>query len=306
MKVLVTGGAGFIGSNLTKELVEAGHDVRVIDNFSLGVMSNIKDIAKKIKLINGSITDEALVLKAVKGCDYVFNLAAASSAPMFDDDPRKGYNINVLGFLNVLEASRRLGVKRVMFASSSSIYGDAPMPQREDMKVVPPNFYSATKLANEDSARLYSEIFGLETAGFRFFSVYGPNERGKGRFANTVSQFMWSMKNDEVPVLFGDGSQSRDFIYVRDVAKALMLAMDAGSEISGHFFNLGTGTRNSFNDIINILNDVLAKNITPKYVDNPIKNYVGHTLADISKIKGMLGFKPQYKLRQGIELIKHL
>jgi UDP-glucose 4-epimerase len=306
MKILVTGGAGFIGSNLTKDLVNAGHEVRVMDNLSLGVESNLRDIMKKIKLINGSITDEKLVSDAVKGCDYVFNLAAASSAPMFDEDPRKGYNVNVMGFLNVLEASRRLGIKRVMYASSSSIYGDAPLPHSENIKVVPPNFYSATKLTNEDSARLYSDVFGLETVGFRFFSVYGPNERAKGRFANIVSQFMWKIKNDEVPVIFGDGSQTRDFTYVTDITKAMILAMNAKNDVAGHFFNIGTGKRNSFNDIIDILNKIYGKNIKAKYVENPIKNYVAHTMADISKIKKMLGYKPTYTLGQGIEMIKDL
>ena len=304
--VLVTGGAGFIGSNLTEDLINRGYEVRVLDNFSLGKEDNLKEIKDKIKLISGSITDEKLVFGAVDGCDYVFNLAAASSAPMFDEDPRKGYNVNVMGFMNVLEAARRHGVKRVMYASSSSIYGDAPMPQKEEMKVTPPNFYSATKLVNEDCARLYTEVFGLETVGFRFFSVYGPNEKAKGRFANIISQFLWKMKNDEVPVIFGDGSQTRDFTYVKDITKAMILGMEADSKVAGHFFNIGTERRDSFNDVIKLLNKALGKDIKPKYVENPIKNYVAHTMADITKIKEMLGYEPEYTLEQGIEMIKDL
>lgn len=303
MKILVTGGTGFIGSNLTKRLVENGHDVRVFDDLSLGREANLKDVMKQIKFIKGDITDKYLVFSAVRKCDYVFNLAAASSAPMFDEDPREGYKVNVMGFLNILDASRRQDVKRVLYASSSSIYGNIPMPHNEDTKVMAPNFYSATKMANEEAARLYTEIFNLDTVGFRFFSVYGPNEVHKGKYANIVSQFLWAMQSNLVPVIFGNGSQTRDFTYVDDVIDALLLAMTADNRVAGDFFNIGTGNRSSFNEVIAILNEVLNKDIKPEYTKNPIKNYIIHTMADISKIKKTLGYKPTYTLRRGIEMI---
>lgn len=304
MRILVTGGAGFIGSNIAEALVDAGHDVIVLDNFSLGRRENLSAIEDKIKIVDGDVRDTETLEPLVKGTDYVFHEAAASSAPMFDSDPRTGVDVNVNGFLNVLELSRRHDVSGVIYASTSSLYGGISGRQKEDACVVPPNFYSVTKFAREHLARLYAKNHGLQTVGFRYFSVYGPHERPKGRYANIISQFLWEMQEDRPPVIFGDGSQSRDFTFVADVVRANILAMEAIKKkrkgVSGESFNVGTGRAATFNDIVRLLNAAMKKKIKAKYVRNEIKNYVQDTLADLSKAKKFLGYSPQFSLKEGI------
>jgi UDP-glucose 4-epimerase len=298
MKVIVTGGAGFIGSNLTEGLIEKGHEVVVIDNFNLGVEENLKGLDHTFYKLDISNARDLEDVFAKERPDIVFNEAAHSSAPMFDRDPRRGYEVNVLGFANVLFLSQRYDVKRVVYASSSSVYGLNPCPQSENQKVIPPNFYSATKLENENFARIFTQKTGLETVGFRYFSVYGPRERAKGRFANTLSQFLWDLKKDIPPVIYGDGKQTRDFVNVKDVVRANILAIKNG--VPGEVYNLGTGESASFNRVIEIENDLLGKDIKAKFVKNPIHNYVMDTLADISKAEKELKFKSRISLEDGI------
>ncbi len=304
MRILVTGGAGFIGSNIVEALVGAGHDVIVLDNFSLGSRDNLSDVEAKIEIVDGDVRNTETLEPLVKGADYVFHEAAASSAPMFERDPRAGTDINVNGFLNVLELSRRHGVSGVIYASTSSLYGGISGKQKENASVVPPNFYSVTKLAREHLARLYTKNYGLPTAGFRYFSVYGPHERAKGNYANIISQFLWEMMEGRPPAIYGDGTQSRDFTYVADVVRANLLAMEAIRKkrhgVSGESFNVGTGKAATFNDIVKILNASLKKKIEAKYVKNEIKNYVQDTLADLSKAKKFLGYYPKFSLKEGI------
>lgn len=306
MKILVTGGAGFIGSNLVKELVKQGHEVTVLDNYFLGCEENLKDVKDKINLVVGDIKDFELVNKLMKGVDFVFHEAAASSAPMYDKNLQEVVSFNIKGFLNILISAEQNNVKRVIYASTSSIYGDLDIPHKEEMLVTPPNFYSATKYSMEHLAKIFTEKYALETVGFRYFSVYGPNEKAKGRYANIISQFLWDMKDGKRPVIYGDGEQTRDFTYVKDIVKANILAMDMEKKIGGEVFNIGTGKRNSFNEIIEILNKVLGKSIKPVYIENPIKNYVSHTLAGIKKAEKLLGFTAKYSLVEGIKLIKDL
>lgn len=302
MKILVTGGAGFIGSNIVEGLIE--NEVVVLDDFSLGSVENLENVKDIVTLIKGDVRKENDIKKA-GNVDVIFHEAAASSSPMFDKDPRNGYAVNVDGFLNILEFARKNDAK-VIYASTSSIYGSLPIPHSESAKVEPPNFYAASLYARENIAKLYSDIYGLETIGLRYFSVYGPHEKAKGRFANTVSQFLWSMKKGKSPIIYGDGSQTRDFIFVKDVVKANLLAMEKAKRLSGEVFNVGSGVAKSFNDVVKILNSVLGKNIKPKYVENPIKNYVYHTLADTKKAKEKLGFEAKVTLEEGINIIKDL
>ncbi|MBI5347244.1 MAG: SDR family NAD(P)-dependent oxidoreductase [Candidatus Aenigmarchaeota archaeon] len=305
MKMLVTGGAGFIGSNLTEILVENGHEVVVLDNLFLGKKENLSSAVDSIEFVEGDVCDRQLVFEIMKDVDYVFHQAAASSSPMFAKDLRGAVAVNVDGLINVLEAAKMYGVKRVVHACTSSIYGNNPVPHSEDMHVEPPNAYAASKFAAEHIGRIYSAENGLETVGLRYFSVYGPHEKAKGKFANTVSQFMWDMKDGRTPVIFGDGSQTRDFTFVRDVAAANILAAKRPG-ISGQIFNVGTGVSKSFNDIIDMLNAGLGTSITPKYVNNPIKNYVKDTLADTRKAEKMLGFRARISLEEGIKEIVSL
>jgi len=299
-KVLVTGGAGFIGSNLTKRLVGLGYEVTAIDNFYLGKIENLEKVVDKIEFYEMDIRDKNKLreLFESKKFNYVFNEAACSSAPMFDKDPRYAMDVNLNGFLNILQLASENKVKRLVYASTSSIYHDLKPPHREDMLVTPKSFYTISKYFAELAARQYWNEHKLETIGLRYFSVYGPNEVHKGRFANTISQFLWLMREDESPVIYGDGKQTRDFIYVEDVVEANLLAMRNGSP--GEVYNIGTGKSTSFNEIVKLLNRFLKKEIKPKYVKNPIHNYIPRTEASIGKAKRELKFVHKHSLEEGI------
>ena len=293
MKFLVTGGAGFIGSNLVEELVKT-NEVIVVDNLHTGSLKNLKEFKNKIKFINkscGEITSEE-----IGEIDGIFHLGIPSSSPMYKED-RSLVGKAINDFLNILELARRENCK-IVFASSSSIYNGNPVPWKEDMDIKVTDFYTEARYAMERLADLYHQLHSVEWIGLRFFSVYGPKERYKGKYANLVSQFLWAMKKNETPVIYGDGEQRRDFIYVKDVVNACVLAMN--SDKIG-IFNVGTGKDYSLNELIDILNDTLEKNIEPKYVENPIKNYVQNTKANTEKAKKELGFEYKYSLKEGIE-----
>lgn len=300
MKVLVTGGAGFIGSNLAEALVEKGHDVTILDNFFLGVEKNLAKIGNNVKLVKGDIRDYDLVLKLTKNMDVIFHQAAASSSPMFRENLKDALSVNIDGTVHVLNAAKINNVKRVVYASTSSIYGNAPSPLREDMPVKPVNFYASSKLMKEHLAALFGLEYGLETVGLRYASIYGPHEEGKGRFANLVSQFLWAMKKGEQPIVYGNGKQTRDFTYVKDICQANILAATTKKKMIGEVLNAGTGKATSFNKLIEILNMMLATKLKPKYVKVPIKNYIDTQMHDITKISRALGYKPQYTLERGI------
>ncbi len=299
MKALVTGGAGFIGSNLVDLLLQKGADVVVLDDLSLGVPGNV---SKDASLIDGSVTNLEILTKTLSGVDVVFHLAAKSSAPMIEEDPIQGEEVNVGGFLKVLHAAKENGVKRVVYASTSSMYSAVKPPHREDVPVVPRTFYEQNFFSREQLARIYSDTFGMETVGMRFFSVYGPKERHKGRYANLVSQFLWAMMRGERPVIYGDGTQTRDFVYVRDVCLALYLAGTVKG-VSGGIFNVCTGKNTSLNELVAIISDVLGVHTEPRYVENPIKRYVHDTLGDPTKAREALGFEAEVDLKTGVEIL---
>ena len=300
MKILVTGGTGFIGSNLVEALVADGHSVTVLDNFSLGKMENLTSVKNKIKVMNGDLRDLETVKKATKGVDIVFNEAAASSSPMFINDLKNAVSVNVDGFINVLNACRINDVEKLVYASTSSIYGNSKPPLREDMLVTPVNFYASTKLLNEHLAILFSREYGLETIGFRYMSIYGPHEESKGIYANLATQFLWAMQRNEQPVIYGDGTQTREFTYVMDVVAANLLAMNLKKNIGGEILNIGTGTCTSLNNLVAVINKILGKSIKPKYVKNTVKGYIDAQLSDITKIKTILGYAPKYTLEKGL------
>jgi nucleoside-diphosphate-sugar epimerase len=303
MKCLVTGGAGFIGSNLAREAVERGWQVRLLDNFYLGSSENLSSLKREIKLINGDIRDRKTIDAATKGIDYIFHQAAVSSSQMFVPDPSEGFSVNVQGFANLLFHAHKNGVQRVVYASTSSIYGDLPTPHREDMFIKScPNHYAASKLASEYLAKAHTLQQGLETVGLRYFSVYGPREERKGKYANMISQFLWGMKREETPVIYGDGFQTRDFTYVKDIVEANFLATKK-KRASGEVFNIGTGRSTTINAAVSLLNKNLGTNLKPKHVRNPIKNYVCHTLADTEKAKNLLGFEAKTSLEKGIKIL---
>jgi len=293
LTALVTGGAGFIGSNLVEELVRGGEDVIVLDNLQTGSLRNLEGL--DVEIVTMSCND---IPRLDVNADMIFHLGIPSSSPMYKENPLLvGEAVN--GFIAVMELARRCGA-RVVYASTSSLYNGLEPPHREDMVIRVTDYYTEARFAMERIAELYRRLYGVSSMGMRFFSVYGPKEESKGRYANMVTQFLWGMMRNEAPVIYGDGSQTRDFIYVKDVVRALMLAMD--SDYNG-VLNVGTGRAHSFNDVIRILGSKLGVEMRPKYIENPIKNYVQHTLADTGKAERCLGFRAAYSLEEGISEI---
>lgn len=301
-KVLVTGGAGFIGSNLCNTLVKKGYAVTALDNLFLGKKTNL---GEKVKFVKGDVRNIKDLEKAGKDFDYVVHLAAASSAPMFSNDLWDSYENNVMGFIAVLEYCRKHKVKKLLYASTSSIYGNNPTPLTEDQQVWPPNYYSVTKYAMENTAHCYKKQFPeMELIGFRFMSVYGLNEKHKGEFANLASQFSWDVFEDRAPVLYGDGTQQRDFTNVKDIVQAIILAIETKRSFGSTIFNIGTNKAYNLHILVDKINKVMGKNVKPKEIVNPVKEgYVRKQLADIKKIKKELGFKPTVELDEGLKEI---
>jgi UDP-glucose 4-epimerase len=300
-KALVTGGAGFIGSNLVEELVDQGVDVVVLDDLYLGSTDNLEEVEDEIEFVQGTVEDSETVEEAVEGCDTVFHLAARSSAPMHKENPAEGVRVNVEGFVNTVEAAKQEGVRKVVYASTSSMYGSVDTPHMEDKGEMPTNLYSASKMSREMYASAYSKTLDMHFTGLRFFSVYGPHEKAKGKFANVVSQFLWKIQEGESPKIFGDGTQTRDFTFVEDIVQGIVKAAEVREKTDGQYYNLGTGRETTFNEVMEELNDIMGTEVEAEHVDNPIDNYVERTQADISRAEQDLGYEPQYSFREGLE-----
>jgi UDP-glucose 4-epimerase len=289
--VVVTGGCGFIGSNLVERLVKEGCSVVVFDSLHTGSLKNIEGL--DVEFFNEPYNRLAEI---VPEAEVVFHLGIPSSSPMYRRNPELvGEAVN--DAIRIFGYAKNVGCK-VVYASSSSIYNGNKVPYREDMPVYVTDFYTECRYAIERMAKLYNILFGVKSVGLRFFSVYGPKEEYKKQYANIVSQFLWLMRRDEPPVIFGDGTQTRDFTHVYDVVDALILAWKKDFECE--IFNVGTGVAHSFNEVVEILNRLLGKNIKPIYKPNPIKNYVYHTLADTTKAERLLGFKAKITLEEGL------
>lgn len=295
--VLVVGGAGFIGTNVVRTLLGRGAKVVAIDNEFLGRWSNLEGVP--CANVKGDVLDAALLERTLteNKVTHIVHLAGFTSAPMYDEDPRGRIGANFEQFLNVLEAARR-HVLPVAYASTSSFYARSPKPFREDAPIVPATPYELGKYIMEQAAHTYHLQYGVRANGLRFFSVYGPYEEHKTRYANNITQFYWSVKNGVAPVVFGDGSQTRDFTYVGDLVDALLLVLEKGR--GSEVYNIGTGREHTFNEMIRIINEELGTDVQPRYVANPLKNYVQETLADTSKIARELGWKATTDLRAGI------
>lgn len=296
--VLITGGAGFIGSNFCN-INKDKYKIIALDNLFLGDKSNLDE---DIQFIEGDACKKE-DLDNVGKVDFVVHLAGTSSAPMFMDDGFvNGYVNSVQSFVTVLDWARKNGTKKVIYASTSSLYGNNPLPLLENQNVTPINHYSVTKRMYEYCAQCYNKVYPeMDIIGFRFMSVYGPNEEAKGIYANLISQFCWDMARDLSPVIYGDGTQTRDFTNVRDVVQGLTLAIETEKKLGADVFNIGTGTGTAVKDIVDALNDAFGKDIDAEYIENPVKeNYVQGQYADISKISEVLGYKPTVKLEDGI------
>ncbi len=300
---LVTGGAGFIGSNLCEVLLDRCYKVRCLDDLSNGKKSNVDLFISdpNYTFIKGDIRDLDTCMKACEGVDYVLNQAAWGSVPRSIEMPLKYEEINILGTLNMLEAARQNQVKKFVYASSSSVYGDEPnLPKQEGREGNLLSPYSLTKKVNEEYGRLYSKLYGLDTYGLRYFNVFGKRQDPNGAYAAVIPKFIKQLLNDEQPTINGNGKQSRDFTFIENVIEANLKACKASSEIAGEAFNIAYGGRSYLIDVYNSLCKALEKEIEPIFGPDR-KGDIMHSNADISKAKKMLGYEPSWSFERGIK-----
>jgi len=299
-KYLITGGAGFIGSNIVKTLVNNGEDVRVLDNLSTGTLENIKPFLKQIEFIEGDITNLEIARKSVSKIDFVLHHAAIPSVQRSIDEPIITNNSNILGTLNMLIASRDARIKRFIYAASSSAYGDSPMkPKNESMETDPKSIYATQKLTGEQYCRNFYTLYGLETICLRYFNVFGPNQDPKSVYSAVIPLFIRKMLNNESPIIYGDGYTSRDFTFVDNNVDANLRACTASRECNGEVMNIACGYEISLNQLVQKINQALGTNIKPVYKDER-KGDIKHSLADISKAKKLLQYKPIISFEDGL------
>jgi len=297
---LVTGGAGFIGSNLVEELVRRNETVKVIDNFVTGKRENLAPFLNRIELIEGDIGDISLLRKVTGGVDYVLHQAALRSVPRSVDNPLAANEANVTGTLNVLLAAKEAGVKRLVYASSSSVYGDTPaLPKVETQKPEPVSPYAVSKLTGEYYCTVFTKIYGLETACLRYFNVFGPRQSLESKYAVVIPKFIFNILKDEPPPVHGDGEQSRDFTYIDNVVSANLLAAKAKT-VQGEIFNVACGEKFTVLAIVKQLNKILNKEVEPEFV-SPRPGDVRHTLADISKAQKLLNYRVSVGFEEGLK-----
>ncbi len=299
---LVTGGAGFIGSHICKLLLERGSRVRVLDNFSTGKMANVEPFRTKyprlFELVEGDILERQTLAESLRGVDGVFHQAAVVSVQRSVEDPLGTDRVNLQGTLEVLEASREARVRKVVFASSTAIYGDSEeLPKREEMKADPLSPYAVTKYSAELYASVYSRVFGLPVICLRYFNVFGPRQDPASEYAAVIPKFITRMLSGRAPVIFGDGEQSRDFVYVEDVARANVLA--AESKAAGISLNVAGGTRCSLNRLVTSLNELMGTVFEPIH-ETARLGEVRHSEADISRAKAAIGFVPEVTFDEGL------
>jgi len=300
MNVLVTGGAGFIGSNLVKSLVASGDRVRVLDDLSTGYVSNLDDVTGMGDLVVGDVCDPSVVRGLVAGAEVVYHLAALPSVSRSIANPIRVNHVNVDGTVNVLVAARDAGVRRLVYASSSSVYGNAAtLPKHEDMAPAPRSPYAASKLAGEMYCRSFAAVYPLETVCLRFFNVFGPWQDPTSQYAAVIPSFITRMMTGEPPVVFGDGTQSRDFTFVGNAIQACILAASAGPQSSGEVMNAACGKRITLLQLIAELNDLLEADFRPTF-GPPRDGDVDHSLASIDRAKRLIGYAPWMSVRQGL------
>jgi UDP-glucose 4-epimerase len=299
MRYLVTGGAGFIGSNTVDELVRRGHSVVVLDDISSGKEDNLAEIRNKITFIKGSITDIEVVRKAMHEAEYVLHLAARTSVPRSVKDPVETNRINIDGTLNVLVAAKELKVKRVVFAASSSVYGEtATLPKVETMQPEPISPYGVTKYVGELYGQTFGRCYGLENVALRYFNIFGPRQDPGSPYSGVLAKFCTAFLEGTQPVVFGDGEQTRDFTYVENAVQANLLACEAPNA-SGKVFNVGVGGRISLNDVLRELARITGKTVETKY-EAPRDGDIRDSQADISQARVFLGYEPPVTFEEGL------
>jgi nucleoside-diphosphate-sugar epimerase len=304
MFYLVTGGAGFIGSNLASSLLAEGRRIRVLDNFLTGKKENLAGLAERygeaFELVEGDLRDLEVTRRAAEGAEYVLHQGALPSVPRSVADPVLSNEINVGGTLNLLVAARDAGVRRVVFAASSSAYGDTPeLPKRESMTPNPKSPYAAQKLAGEHYMRIFHEVYGLETVSLRYFNVFGPNQDPASMYAAVIPRFITSVLSGTPPTIYGDGLQTRDFTYIDNVVQANLRACEAPKKACGRVFNIACGERVSLLDILEIVYKLAGRRVAPEFEPSRPGD-VRDSLADISLAKDLLGYEPQVGFPEGL------
>ncbi|MFQ5636889.1 MAG: SDR family oxidoreductase [bacterium] len=296
---LVTGGGGFIGSHIVRYLLKKGHRVRVLDNFSTGNRNNLAEVIEKIELIEGDFRREDDCNLAVKNIDYIVHLGALPSVPRSIANPMLSTDINVTGTVTLLQAAYRNQVKRLVCASSSSVYGDSPeFPRREDQVPQPLSPYAVSKLTCEYFLKCFYRLHGLETVALRFFNVFGPRQDPNSQYAAVIPRFIEAVLHDRPPIVHGDGEQSRDFTFIEDLLEGIYKACHAEAAV-GEVINMACGRRISLNDLLDMLRDLSGKTITPEHTP-PRAGDVRDSIADITKAKNLLGYQPGYSMLDGL------
>jgi len=296
---LVTGGAGFIGSHIVEALVKRDEHVRVLDNLSTGRWENIAPFLDRVEFIEGDLRDEEMVRRVVEGVDYVLHQAALPSVQRSIDDPLETHAVNTTGTLNLLLAAHKAGVRRVVFASSSSIYGDSPtLPKQESMLPQPKSPYAVSKLTGEHYCHTFTQVYGLDTVCLRYFNVFGPWQDPASQYAAVIPKFITAMLESKPPTVYGDGHQSRDFTHVSNVVHANLLAATAPNG-AGQVLNIACGQRHTLLELIAILNDILGTHLTPTYTA-PRPGDVRHSLADVTSAQESLDYRAGVDFHEGV------
>ncbi len=299
---LVTGGAGFIGSHIVKTLIEKGEKVTVLDNLSTGTIENLKDVLSEITFIEGDIRSYHVVLQAMNNVDYVLHQAALPSVARSVKDPITSNAVNVEGTLNVLYAAKEKGVKRVVFASSSSIYGEQPQAEKkETMCPNPQSPYAVSKYAAERYCLLFYKLYGLETVALRYFNIFGPHQRADSPYAAVIPKFIDRMLKGLPPIIYGDGKQTRDFTYIDNCVEANLLACKQPG-IAGKVFNIGCGEQHNLLELVQYLNELLGTSLTPEFAP-PRKGDVKHSKANIQEAQKHLGYKVKVSFYEGLQKV---
>jgi len=297
---LVTGGGGFIGSNIVETLVAEGEKVRVLDDFSTGRRRNIEPWLDRVELIEGSITRPEDCARAVAGVDFVLHQAAMPSVPKSVERPVESNHVNVTGTLNLLVAARDAKVKRLVYAASSSAYGDTPtLPKIESMTPTPMSPYAIQKLAGEQYARVFHQVYGLETVSLRYFNIFGPRQDPTSQYGAVIPKFISALLEGRAPTIFGDGEQSRDFTFVANAVRANLAACHADAKCAGQVVNIACGERIDLLELARVINAVLGSDIAPVHQPARVGD-VKHSLADISAARALIGYHPEVSFSEGI------
>lgn len=300
-KYLITGGSGFIGSNIAEKVLDQGDFVRIVDNFSTGRRKNIEEFFgnPNFELIEGDITDIEVVKKAVKDMDFVLHQAAIPSVQRSVEDPIKSNNANINGTLNMLIASKDANIKKFVYAASSSAYGEnSELPKRENLEAMPISPYALQKYAGEKYCQIFWKIYGLPTVCLRYFNVFGPKQDPNSHYSAVIPSFIKAFLNNKKPAIFGTGEQSRDFTFVDNIISANLLAAESQNG-NGEVMNIALGNRTSLNELVNYLKEITGKNIEPEYKEQR-KGDVMHSMADISKAKKIIGYEPLIDFKNGL------